>query len=55
MIVTLVLQLVAERLSENEVVGSVERVDTGERALLRDVDDLVGFARRAASADERER
>lgn len=50
MIVSFVLRLVADRLVEGVTVGHVEAVDTGERAVVRDVDELVGFLRGVATA-----
>lgn len=38
-----VLRLVGDALEEGEVVGSVESVGTGARAVVHDMDELVAF------------
>jgi hypothetical protein len=50
-LVTLVVRLVPERLADGEFVGEVEHVGRGGQAKVRDLTDLVGFARRAAAAE----
>ena len=50
MLVTLVVRLVPEGLAAGKFVGQVEHVGNGERQLVREISDLVGFAERAASA-----
>lgn len=51
MLVTFVVRLVGERLAQGEFVGEVEHVATGGQAMVREVSDLVGFAREAAAAE----
>ncbi len=53
MLVTLVVRLVGERLAVGEFVGEVEHVGQGGQAVVREVSDLVGFARQAAASDAR--
>jgi hypothetical protein len=50
-LLTLVVRLRREQLAAGEFVGEVESVGDGERALVRDIGDLTGFARQAAAAD----
>ena len=50
MLVTLVIRLAPEGLAAGRFVGQVEHVGGGESQVVRDVSDLVGFARQAALA-----
>ena len=47
MLVTLIVRLVPDSLAAGEVVGEVEDVHSGERTLIRELADLVAFARAA--------
>lgn len=51
MLVTLVVRLVGERLAVGEFVGEVEHVGEGGQTVVREVSDLVSFARRAAASE----
>lgn len=45
MTVTLVLRLVRECLDAGSIVGQAECVETGERATVRSISELLAFAR----------
>ena len=48
MLVTLIVRLLPDPLAAGELVGEIENVHSGERTLVRELADLVGFARQAA-------
>jgi hypothetical protein len=50
MTVSVLLRLVPESLRAGAIVGEAELVETGERALVRDVAELVEFLKRTGSA-----
>jgi hypothetical protein len=45
-----VLRLVSANLEEQELVGRIEAVATGEQTVVRGVDDLLAFTSRAATS-----
>ena len=54
MLVTLVIRLVPEELAKGELVGQIEHIGSGERVAIRNLDELVSFARRHADHERRE-
>ena len=50
MLATFVLRLVPDALAEGRIVGVVEEVETGRRAVVRDLDELRAFLRPYAQA-----
>ena len=54
MLVTFVVRLRQDQLAAGEFVGEVVSVGDGERALVRGLSELAGFARQAATAETRQ-
>jgi hypothetical protein len=52
-LLTLVVRLRPDELALGEFVGEVESVGSGERAVVRGLSELAGFARQVAADDKR--